>query len=112
VTTYQEERERRMSFMRQKAAQTWCAPETANIEMDSRLAEEFAKILLEESYASHLGCATTRELLEELTARSDLDYATVEPLLYNPEKSDGTSLASQVLPKKNMSDVSEGPQPR
>lgn len=33
---------------RQLAAQAWCTPETSTIEMDARLAEAFARILLKE----------------------------------------------------------------
>lgn len=45
--------------------------------MDVVLAEEFAKILDAEMSKPNLGCATTRQLLAELKARSDLDYSTV-----------------------------------
>jgi len=62
------ERKRRMPFARQKAAQAWCQSKTSGIEMDNRLAEEFAKILVVESYEPHLGCATTGELLKGVGA--------------------------------------------
>ncbi len=72
------ELERRMVFARQAAARAWCAKETEKTEMDSILAEEFAKILVEYMYMPKLGCATTRELLAEITARTDdLDYKTI-----------------------------------
>ena len=73
----QEEVERRMRFAREKAAQAWCDPTTSDREMDVALAEAFAKILVEEMYAPHLGCATTREILTEISARVDLEYKTV-----------------------------------
>ena len=46
--------------------------------LDTVLAEAFARILVNIMYAPHLGCATTRQLLEEIAARvGDLDYKTV-----------------------------------
>lgn len=63
---------------RQKAAQAWCKPETSSIEMDVRLAEAFAEILDVISGKPWLGNATTGELIEELKARSDLAYRTVD----------------------------------
>jgi len=72
------ELERRMVFARMKVAQAWCEDTTRNIEMDTVLAEEFAKILVVEMYEPHLGCATTRELLDEIGARcGNLDYKTI-----------------------------------
>jgi len=72
-------KEERMGIARQEAARAWCEERTAHIEMDSVLAEEFAKILVEHMYAPHLGCATTRELLAELAARiDDLGYRTID----------------------------------
>ena len=59
----------KMKFAREKAAQAWCAGTTRNKEMDVDLAEEFAKILVEEMYSPHLGCATTKELLDEIQTR-------------------------------------------
>lgn len=69
---------RRMDFARQEAAQAWCKEKTRDKTMDAELAEEFAKILLVHMYKANLGCATTGELIEELKARSDLDYKTIE----------------------------------
>jgi hypothetical protein len=83
---YEEELERRLNFARERAAQCWCTPETQSIEMDVVLAEAFAQILVEEMYQPRLGCATTRELLSELAARSDLDYAVVSPLSAFPHE--------------------------
>lgn len=71
------EKERRLVFARELAATAWCKAKTKKKAMDVLLAEEFAKILVEEMYAPNLGCATTRELLKELTARSNLDYSTI-----------------------------------
>ena len=63
----------------QKAAQAWCAESTSHIEMDAVLATEFARILDEIWSKPWLGNATTRELYEELMARTDdLDYKTVD----------------------------------
>lgn len=59
------------------AASAWCKPNTRKIQMDVRLAEEFAKILDREMSKPNLGCATTRQLFRELIARSDLNYSTV-----------------------------------
>ena len=71
------EYERRMTFARQEAAKAWCAASTSSIEMDVALAEEFARILLPHMYAAHLGCATTGELLDEISARVDREYSTI-----------------------------------
>lgn len=57
----------------EKASQAWCMPETSKTKMDVKLACEFAKILDSEMWIPHLGCATTKQLFEELMARSDLD---------------------------------------
>jgi len=61
-----------------KAAQAWCAPETSSIVMDEKLATEFAKIIDEIWTKPWLGNATTKELLDEISARVDLDYKTTE----------------------------------
>lgn len=71
------ERDRRLSFAREKAAQVWCTETTSSIVMDTVLAEAFAQVLVDEMYKPRLGCATTREIIDELAARSDLDYSTV-----------------------------------
>lgn len=76
------EKERRMGFAREKAAQVWCEKKMENKVMDIELAEEFAKILVVQMYEPKLGCATTRELIEELKARiemnENLDYRTID----------------------------------
>ena len=71
------EHERRMVFARQEAATAWCGKKTNYKTMDANLAEEFAEILVKHMYEPHLGCATTGEIIEELKARSDLDYKTI-----------------------------------
>ena len=58
----------------EKAAQAWCFPETEKKVMDVQLCMAFAKILDEVWSKAWLGNATTKELLAELSARSDLDY--------------------------------------
>ena len=67
---------------KQKAAQAWCTPETEGTDMDPELAGAFAEIIDEIWNQSWLGNATTRELLEEITARvafdRKLDYRTVD----------------------------------
>lgn len=67
------EHERRMRFARDKAAQVWCQEKTRRKTMDVELAEEFAKILVVQMYKPKLGCATTRELLEEIKTRIEVD---------------------------------------
>ena len=46
--------------------------------MDSELALAFAEVLDEVWSQPWLGNATTRELINELAARSDLDYRTID----------------------------------
>ena len=65
------------SLAKERAAQAWCQPKTKHLEMNVDLAEEFAKILDEVWTQPWLGNATTKQLLDELYARSDLDYKTV-----------------------------------
>ena len=62
----------------ERAAQAWCTPKTESKEMDTELAYAFAEILDEIWGKPWLGNATTRELLDEIRARVDLDYKTVE----------------------------------
>ena len=77
-----EEQERRMEFAMQEAAGAWQGEKTKNTIMDVELAEEFAKILVKHMYAPKLGCATNREILEELKTRIEmdgkLDYKTID----------------------------------
>lgn len=78
----EKELERRMGFAREKAAQAWCEKSVENKIMDVELAEEFAKILVVQMYEPKLGCATTRDLLEEIKVRIELDgkldYRTID----------------------------------
>lgn len=77
-----EEEQRRMMFAVKEAAGAWQREKTKDTEMDIVLAEEFAKILVKHMYAPKLGCATTREILEELRTRIEmdgkLDYKTID----------------------------------
>jgi len=58
---------------REKAAQAWCSSETRHLEMIPELAEVFADMLVDCWAEARLGNATTRELLEEITARIEMD---------------------------------------
>ena len=71
------EHERRMVFARQEVAKAWCKKTTKGLDRIPELEEEFAKILVKHMYEVHLGCATTIELLAEISARIDLDYKTL-----------------------------------
>jgi hypothetical protein len=77
-----EEEERRMGYALQEAAGAWCGDKAKDKEMDADLTEGFAKILVKHMYAPKLGCATTREILEELKVRIEmdgkLDYKTID----------------------------------
>jgi hypothetical protein len=72
-------------------ARGWCAPATENKVMDAELAMAITDEVWNLLNPPNLGCATTRQLLEELTARievggfdpssigkSALDYRTVD----------------------------------
>ena len=65
----------------EKAAHVWCQKETEQCVMDVAIGNAFARVLVEEMYTPHLGCATTEELLAELKARAKVDgslgYSTV-----------------------------------
>ena len=61
------------------ATEAWTKEDTRNIPMDVRIAAELVKIFDRELSKPNLGNATTRQLLEEIAARSDLDYKTVNP---------------------------------
>ena len=66
------ENERRMVFARERAAKAWKGT------MHPQLLEAFTEILVVYMYEPHLGCASTRELIDEVTARiDDLDYKPV-----------------------------------
>ena len=59
----------------QKAAQAWCKPATEKTDMDTDLCQAFAEILEEIWGQAWLGNATTRQLLDELSARAEVDGA-------------------------------------
>ena len=59
------------------AAGAWCDSRTAKTVMDVVLCEVFAEILDAEMSKPNLGCATTGQILDELRARSNLEYSTV-----------------------------------
>ena len=65
-----------------KAAEAWAKPSTSGIEMNVVLAEAFAEIIEEIWSQPWLGNATTRQLIEELSARIEIDgamdYRTVD----------------------------------
>ncbi len=62
----------------EKASQIWCRSNLSDRTMDTELctavAEEIDKALSDPS----LGCATTEQIIEELKARSDLKYRSVD----------------------------------
>jgi len=68
------------NLARHRAAQAWCKPTTAHIDMQPELAEVFAEIIDEIWSQAWLGNATTMELLNELQVRADVhgyaDYKT------------------------------------
>lgn len=77
----EQEQERRMVFARELAAQAWTKETTSSTVMDVVLAEEFAKILVEEMYKPRLGCATTQEIIDELETRVHfLKYRTIDSI--------------------------------
>ena len=65
-------------FARQKAVQVWCKDTTKHKAMDPELCEAFAEIIEELTSRPWLGNATTKQLLDEISARVDLNYKTVE----------------------------------
>lgn len=70
----------------QKAAQAWCRPATANKVMDPELATAFAEILDEIWSQPWLGNATTGQLLDEVKARVNCNYRTVDgDLVHEPQ---------------------------
>jgi len=65
-------------FAIQKAVKAWCEESTRHISMDQKLCEAFAEIIDELTSQPWLGNATTKELLNEIAARSNLEYKTVK----------------------------------
>ena len=71
----------------QKVAQCWCDPRTSGTVMNPDLAEVMAEMLLAEvqtPIGPMLGCATTREIFDELKTRIEMEsgnlmeYKTIE----------------------------------
>lgn len=66
----------------QYAMKAWSQKETSHIEVDTRIAQEFAITVDEILSKPWLGNATTKELIEELQARADVggyaNYKTSE----------------------------------
>jgi len=62
----------RLGFARAKISRIVNKRESNPIFSNDELFEECAKILMEEMYAPHLGCATTGELIDEIKARAEL----------------------------------------
>jgi len=69
---------------RHKAAQAWCRSTTSHLVMDHALAEAFAEILDDIWSKPWLGNATTGELLDEVKARVNCSYRTVDPQPESP----------------------------
>jgi len=61
----------------EEAAKAWCKSDTCMKIMDTTLCMAFAEILNEFGSKPHLGYATTKELIDELSARSNLSYRTM-----------------------------------
>lgn len=61
-----------------KAAQAWCKDTTKHILMQPELCLAFAEILEEIWSKPWLGNATTGELLDEIKARVNCSYRTVD----------------------------------
>lgn len=68
----------------EKAVGAWTTEKTSHKVMDEELAFEFAKIIERIGSRPWLGNATTKELLEELTARAEVggysSYKTVDKI--------------------------------
>lgn len=68
----------RLEELTEAVARGWCHPDNAEKVMDTDLAEaiidEVLPLLVKAEVGPHLGLATTRELLAELTARIETDF--------------------------------------
>lgn len=62
---------------REKAAQCWCTPDTANRVMDAELAEAFAQLLVEETEEPKLFVMSRRVMRAEFRADPDLRFGYV-----------------------------------
>ena len=67
-------------FARQKATQAWCKETTKDKVMDVELCGAFAEIIEGLTSQPWLGNATTKQLLDEIAARVNLNYKTVEEI--------------------------------
>jgi len=71
-----------MKFARQEALKAWCQPTTKTIKIIPKLVEAFAEIIHELWSQPWLGNATTRELIDEIKTRIEMDgkleYRTVD----------------------------------
>ncbi len=71
-----------MELARQMAGRIWCDKRIEDREMDSELAEVIAEKFEELSLQPNLGCATTGQLIGELSARAELggynSYRTID----------------------------------
>ena len=65
-------------FANRRAVQAWCRETTKHISMDENLCQAFADIIEELTSQPWLGNATTKELLDEVAARVDLNYKTTQ----------------------------------
>jgi hypothetical protein len=70
--------EQRKEMCLEMAAQAWCDKRTEHLTMIPELAEVFSEMLLHEMYEPSLGCATTEMLLDEIKARVNLNYRTID----------------------------------
>jgi hypothetical protein len=80
-----------MEDLRGAVARGWCHPLNSTKIMDSDLAEAIAKEVWNLLNPPNLGCATTKELLAELTARAEVTgaiyYRTVDGTLHSEDSS-------------------------
>jgi len=67
--------EAKKELCRSKAVEAWAKPSTSGIVMDVTLAEAFTEIIEEIWSQPWLGNATTRQLIDELSARIEVDGA-------------------------------------
>ena len=75
----------------EEAAKAWGESDTCGKTMDVTLGMAFAEILHKFASKPHLGYATTKELIDEIAARSNLGYSTVSgdaEAPYNPDKTE------------------------
>ena len=75
-----------LNEIREASARGYCTDRNSKKILDADLLEDIAQEVFKADRSPNLGCATTRELLTEITARFDnLDYRTiVELLIVNP----------------------------